>query len=145
MQLGKRWLTVIMLGGVALAGCGETTSSEAAGESPATLEAVKGTDLSRVVVTEKAAERLGIEMVPVREGTGGAATRVIPYASVVYDPSGATWVYTSPESLTFVRTPVTVEDVDGDEAVISDGPETGTEIVTVGTAELYGTEQEIGS
>lgn len=148
MQLRNQWLAAVVLAGaVALSGCAETASGDASIDEPATIEAVKGTDLSRVILTRKAVERLGVEMEVVREETqtGAAApTRFIPYASVVYDPNGATWVYTSPEPLTFVRTAITIDDIDGERAVISAGPDVGTEVVTVGTAELYGTEQEIG-
>ena len=40
--------------------------------------------------------------------------------------------------------PVTVEDVNGDIAHLSSGPATGTPVVTVGVAELFGTENGIG-
>jgi hypothetical protein len=33
--------------------------------------------------------------------------------------------------------------MDGDSAVLSDGPSAGTEVVTVGTALVYGTEFEV--
>lgn len=143
MQLRKRWLAVVVVaGGVALAGCAEATSSdESGGEEPATIEDVKGSDVERVVLTKRAAERLGVEMAEVsREASAG----VVPYASVVYDPNGDTWVYTSPKPLTFERTAITVDDIDGDRAVLSAGPPAGTEVVTVGTAELYGVEEEVG-
>jgi hypothetical protein len=143
MEIGKWWLVgVVLVGGVALTACAESSASESTGEEPATIEAVEGTDLYRVTVTEKAVQRLGIEMVPIE--AGAAATRVVPYGAIVYDPDGDTWVYTSPKPLTYVRTAVTVDDIEGDDAVLSDGPEAGTEVVSVGTAELYGSEQEIG-
>jgi hypothetical protein len=34
--------------------------------------------------------------------------------------------------------------IDGDRAILSDGPAPGTEVVTVGAAELLGTEYEVG-
>ncbi len=60
-------------------------------------------------------------------------------------PRGQTWVYTSPETDVFVRAPVTLIDIDGGyEALLSDGPPIDTEVVTVGVAELYGSELGVG-
>ena len=44
----------------------------------------------------------------------------------------------------FIREPVTVDDVEADVAILSSGPEIGTPVVTVGVAELFGTENGIG-
>ena len=53
-------------------------------------------------------------------------------------------MYTTTEARTYMRSPVTVFVIDGDKAVLSDGPDAGTEVVTIGTAELFGVEKEIG-
>ena len=45
---------------------------------------------------------------------------------------------------TYVRTAVTVERVEADRAVLSDGPPVATEVVTVGVAELHGVESGVG-
>jgi biotin carboxyl carrier protein len=74
----------------------------------------------------------------------GAQQKVIPYASVIYDLNGDTWAYTNPAPLTFVRGHIAVDYIDGDLAVLSDGPAAGTVVVTAGAAELYGTETGIG-
>lgn len=73
-----------------------------------------------------------------------ALRKVIPYSAILYDLDGSTFVYTSPESLVFVRQPVTVDYIDGDFVVLEDGPSAGTEIVTVGVAELYGIDTGVG-
>jgi biotin carboxyl carrier protein len=75
---------------------------------------------------------------------GGAQQKVIPYASVIYDLKGDTWAYTNPAPLTFVRGHIAVDYIEGDLAVLSDGPAAGTVVVTAGAAELYGTETGIG-
>jgi hypothetical protein len=69
---------------------------------------------------------------------------VIPYAAVIYDLHGETWTYTSPEPLTFVRQAITVDYIEGDMAVLSDGPAAGTQVATVGVAELYGADTGVG-
>jgi hypothetical protein len=114
---------------------------------PTRVEAVAGTDdLHRVILTAEAAERLDVQTVPVGEGEGeGMKQRtVVPYAAVLYETNGETWAYTSPEPLTFVRHRIVVESIDGDRAVLSEGPPAGTEVVTVGVAELFGAEYGVG-
>jgi len=104
-----------------------------------------GTDLNRVILTEQAAKRLGIETAPVRETqVQGKLRKVVPYAAVFYDLNGKTWVYTNPEPLTFVRANISVDYIEGDLAVLSEGPPSGTKAVTVGSPELYGTEFGVG-
>jgi hypothetical protein len=98
-------------------------------------------------LTEKAAARLDIrtEAVADEQKTrlGGAAPRrVIPYSAVLYDATGATWVYTNPEPLVFVRHAITIDHIDGDVVVLSDGPAPGVKVVTVGASLLFGTEFE---
>jgi len=71
----------------------------------------------------------------------GALRKIIPYAALIYDADGGTWVYTKePNALAFVRYAVTVDFIEGDMVVLTEGPPAGTEIVTVGGQELFGTE-----
>jgi len=74
----------------------------------------------------------------------GAVRLTVPYAAVLYDSSGATWVYTNPEGQVFVRAAVKVDYVAGDVAVLEEGPAAGTWVVTVGASELYGAEVGVG-
>lgn len=69
---------------------------------------------------------------------------VVPYSALIYDLNGDTWIYVSPEPLVFMRHPVTVDYIEGDRAVLSDGPSVGTMVATVGVAELYGADTGIG-
>jgi len=127
----------------ALAGCKEATvEEESAGSDLATVEPIDGSDVAQVTLTEEAAERIDVQTTAV--GSTGGSKLSIPYAAVLYDPAGETWTYTSPEELVFVRAPIEVIRIDGDRAVLSDGPPAGTEVVTVGAAELLGTEYEVG-
>jgi biotin carboxyl carrier protein len=75
---------------------------------------------------------------------GAAQQKIVPYASVIYDLHGDTWTYTNPAPLTYVRDHIVVDYIDGDLAILSDGPAAGTAVVTSGAAELYGTEFGIG-
>jgi len=74
----------------------------------------------------------------------GAMRLTVPYAAVLYDSSGATWVYTNPEGQVYLRAAVRVDYVDGEVAVLEEGPAAGTKVVTVGASELYGAEVGVG-
>jgi hypothetical protein len=78
------------------------------------------------------------------EELDGSLRQVIPYGAVIYDADGATWTYTSEAPLTFVRQAITIDTIDGDQVWLSEGPPDGTSVVSVGAAELYGTEYEVG-
>lgn len=71
---------------------------------------------------------------------GQATGVVIPYSSIAYDIHGNSWVYQQTDSLSFERRRVEIERVDNKLAVIKRGLKGGEKIVTVGTAELFGTE-----
>jgi hypothetical protein len=114
----------------------------AAGGSLAMVEPIAGRDVAQVTLSQEAADRLDIATAPVTHDRGARTT--IPYAAVLYDPAGDTWTYTNTAPLTFVRAPIDVVRIDGDTAVLSDGPPPGTMVVTVGAAELLGTEYEVG-
>jgi hypothetical protein len=148
-------------GGVALAlvvmvlliGCARAPApaGRAAKNEPARVERGDGGGPSRVTLTLRAAERLAIKTQPAREAQiaprrgGDAVPRtVIPYAALVYDLNGSTWTYTSPSALTFVRHPVKVDYIDGELAILSEGPSPGILVVTDGAAELFGTELGVG-
>lgn len=122
-----------------------TTVDSPRADQPAVVEAVEGSDLHRVTLTERASERIGIKTAHVEHNQiGGAQRLVIPYAAVLYDATGQTWAYTNPESLIFVRHPVRVDYIDGELAILSDGPALGTTVVTSGAVELYGAEFGVG-
>jgi hypothetical protein len=108
---------------------------------PAQVEKVDGNELPRVMVEERAAERLGIQTGTVDRVNG---TLVVPSAAIYVDPDAAWWVYTNPEPLVFVRAKIELVGDDGGTAVLSSGPPAGTRVVTVGVAELRGIEDEIG-
>jgi hypothetical protein len=220
--------------GAALVACGPRATVQKV--EPAHIEPVEGTDLSRITLTEKAAQRIAVETVPLVEdqvvrkrafggrvvdmstsivvrvtlnasdlnrvdrgqpavvrpldgdaagwigqvvdppdpdegatalyclveadGAGlsldqavfvevamvsrGTQQKIIPYAAVLYDVNGDEWVYTSPEPLVYVRAPIVVDYIEGDVAVLVEGPPAGTQIVTAGAAELFGAEAGVG-
>lgn len=162
MRRTNPWMVVVpVIAGLHVGACHRAVDKPST-VKPAHVERIDGTDLSRVILTAKAAERLNITTAPVQEvavtrsGGGGGSVRevhltqagalrkIVPYAAVLYDAHGDTWVYTSPAPLVFVRHRISVEYIAGDRTVLADGPAIGTAVVTVGAAELFGTEFEIG-
>jgi hypothetical protein len=137
------WLSLMLMAAASLllAACGQRTTAPTSTPKPATLEKIPNSDLARVILSQEGARRIDLRTEPVGLRDGSPAA---PYAAVVYDKSGATWVYTAPEPLTFVRHSVSVEAIRGDVALLKDGPPPGTPVVTVGVAELYGVEFGIG-
>ncbi len=140
----RRTVVVLILSGLLLSACqpgsGATTEEE---NPPITVEHLEGKYPTRETLTEAAAQRLDIQTATVGETqVNGAQRTAIPYAAILYDTEGATWVYTNPEPFTFVRTPIVVDYIEGDTAILSDGPAAGTAVVTVGATELYGAEIE---
>ena len=223
-------LLLLVAVGLQATACGYSDPAEGEGAAPATVESIEDSDLSKVVLTEDAAKRIGLETAPVAlshvesdvvvrgrvaadpaasgalfvrvsmpaaelakvdvskpsrvlavfgsngviaplvanagsAGTltyrldgadrvvhagqrvrvqvplaGGGEQKTIPYSAVIYGVEGGVWAYTSTGPLTFVRAPITVASVQGDTAVLSEGPPPGTEVVTVGGEELLGTE-----
>ncbi len=127
---------------LALGACSKVEVDTSLGDAEvAKLTEIKGTDLQRVTIPRDAAENLGIQVVAV--GADGRRT-MAPVAALIYTPDGRSWVYTSPEPLSFVRTEVEVARVEGDTALLSAGPPAGTRVVTTGAAEVYGAEFEVG-
>jgi hypothetical protein len=149
MRHSKRWLAILglLIAIPQLSACTQTSAEgSTGGAEPATVEHVEGSeDVSRLTLTPKAVERLGIQTTPLSEATvAGKKRKVVPYGAVLYEADGKTSVYVSPAPNTYVREPITVEFIEGDRAVLAAGPATGTTIVTVGAAELYGTETGVG-
>ena len=136
-----RWfLTGFAVAALALGACNSGTSSAPKVEA-ITIAEDEASGLKTLTLSEKAAQRLGVETVPV-EGSGTQMR--IPYAAIVYDAAGKTWTYVNDEPLVYKRAEITVDEIDGDVARISAGPPAGTQVVTTGAAELYGAEIGVG-
>lgn len=69
---------------------------------------------------------------------------VVPWSAVLFDIHGSAWVYENHTPGVYERRRVEVRCVVDDLAVLARGPAPGTPVVTVGAAELFGTEFGIG-
>jgi hypothetical protein len=148
MRHSKRWIAILglLIAIPQLSACTQTSAEATGGAEPAKVEHVEGSsDVSRLTLTAKAAERLGIQTAQVREQkVAGKQRKVIPYGALLYDSKGDTYVYVTAQPLTYVREPVTVDYIGAGSVVLTDGPAAGTVVVSVGAAELYGTETGVG-
>jgi hypothetical protein len=135
-------LFVIGLSGCSLAG--------ASHEAPPAEEAVQvettGEDQpAKIIISERAEQRLGIRSVAVRAvpDARGKPALVVPYAAVVYDADGKSWVFSVPAERTYIRVPIRISSITGDVVRLSSGPKVGTQVVVVGAPELVGAEAGI--
>lgn len=134
------WRLLLVLTAVAsvgLSGCAAVKTDVRPTVAAAIVEEA-GPDLPRLKLTDKAVDRLGLTTVKVTKGAGSALK--IPYGALIYDASGKTWIYTNPEPRTFIRAAVAVDRITGNMVQLNSGPPAGTDVVTVGAAELFGVE-----
>lgn len=123
----------LIFAGLLLSACGGQIPVTGEKVAPSKVEKIEGSDLSRVILTEKAAKRIGVQTVPADKMT-------VPYTAVIYDVEGNTWVYTNPAPLTFVRLPIVIDYIDGKDVFLAQALVSADPIVTVGVAEIYGAE-----
>ena len=81
-------------------------------------------------------ERVSVS-VPLR---GEEERLVVPWAAVIHDIHGNTWIYENIAPQIFTRRRVEVSRLFGADAVLASGPRPGTKVVTDGAAELFRTE-----
>lgn len=125
-----------------LTACSDTSEDSGPGYQPATLGEADAVGVKQVTFTADAARRVALQTAPVR-----ARGRVVavPYAALIYDQQGGSWVYTAPQPLVYRRAKVVVARVADEEAWLSVGPAPATQVVTMGAAEVYGAELDMGS
>jgi hypothetical protein len=120
-----------------LSGCRDVATEEEVGYEPSKVEPIKGSELSRVILTEDAARRIGLDTTSV---TSRGERTVVPESAVWVDVNGDEWVYTNPETLVFIRARVVVDRYEEGSAFLSDGPAPGTAVASIGVPQLIGSE-----
>lgn len=159
----------LLVTSLSLAGCGDSLPTDT-GDQPAQLQAIVGTDLHRVTLTELAVQELGIKTQKVRAVVATAALTatpspqpsksaitpspqpskstirftVIPITAVIYDAQGRSWTYTTPAPRTFTRKAIVIDHIAAGDVFLRSGPPAGTPVVTVGASELLGAEYGVG-
>jgi multidrug efflux system membrane fusion protein len=71
---------------------------------------------------------------------GAEQALVVPTSAIVYDINGGAWVYEATSATTFVRRRIEIRSQAGTRTSIARGLDAGKQVVTAGTAELFGTE-----
>ena len=128
---------VLITAAFALSACGSPAAEE--GEEGATVTPIKGTDTNLVTLSKDASETLGIKTTAIKKEGG---REVLPDSALVYAADGHTFTYSSPKPNQYVRAAVTVDRIDGRKVILKKGPPAGTNVVTVGSQELFGVENE---
>jgi len=160
MSLATRSLAaIVVLLGAVLAGCGSTSTPPIPVSGQ--LVGASGTSPGHITLSALGAQRIGLQTAvaqavptpaPVVKTTvvagvkktiripapASAASVIIPYSAVIYDPSGATYAFANTAALTYVEVPITVQQITGNFAYLSAGPKAGAKVVSVGAEELYG-------
>jgi hypothetical protein len=133
---------LLVAAGLALAGCGAAQGAQDAAPplEVATVDAPQDGGPAVITLADRAETRLGIQTAPV---TAEATGLLVPYAAVVYDADGSSWAFVRTGPLTYQRAPIEISGIDGDRVTLISGPAAGTEVVTVGAAELVGVETGI--
>jgi hypothetical protein len=127
----------LVAGALALSGCTQVEEFESE-SSPTSVKPLKGQeDIQQVTFTADAARRAGLRTATVH--SSGRETS-IPYAALIYNEEGNTYTYVSRTPLVFVRTRIGVDHIANGRVVLRHGPQTGTQVVTTGAAEVYSAE-----
>jgi hypothetical protein len=131
---------VTVLIALSVAGCTHAEDETGPKYAPATLGPADAAGVKTVTFTDDAAQRVQLQTSPVVADGRGVA---VDYAALIYDKKGQSWVYTVPQPLTYVRTKVTVDRIEGNRVTLAEGPPPGAQVVTTGAAEVYGAELDI--
>jgi hypothetical protein len=124
-----------------MAACAEIEVPLAEPYEPAHLESTGPDQPARVILTDEAKNRIQLQTTLVMDH---GADLSVDQTALVYDKKGKPWVFSVIGPLTYVRSAVGIKEVQEDNLVIlNSGPPAGTEVVTVGAIELWGTELEI--
>ena len=129
---------VLITAAFALSACGTPAEEEGGGDA-ATVEPIKGTHTNLVTLNKEASQTLGIKTTAIKKDGG---RDVLPDSALVYAADGHTFTYSSPKPNQYVRAEITVDRIDGTKVILKKGPPAGTNVVTVGSQELFGVENE---
>jgi hypothetical protein len=119
------------------AGCAEIESVTAEPYEPAALESTGPDKPARITLTDEAVDRVALQTTEVKT-LGKDLT--VDHAALVFDKAGKPWVFTVVGPRTYVRAAIGIKETQDGVVIMSSGPPVGTQVVTVGAIELWGTE-----
>jgi hypothetical protein len=94
-----------------------------------------------VVLTPLGARRIGIRTAPV---IASGKRVVIPVQALLYEPDGATVVYTRTSADAYTRQFISVVAIIANRVIVRQGVAAGAQVVTVGAEELLGVQNGVG-
>ncbi|MGH1348803.1 MAG: efflux RND transporter periplasmic adaptor subunit [Nannocystales bacterium] len=130
-----------------VAGLGATSarrSVEPVPGPPTATPAANTVDRYYKLAANETAFALGERVIVSVPAEAEASVRSIPASAIFHDANGTTWVYVCESETAFRRAPVDVARTVEGVAVLGRGPAAGSCVVSVGAAELFGTEFEPG-
>lgn len=128
---------LLVAGGLAVAGCSAAQGGEGAPVKVASVSTQAAGVPGIVTLADAAVQRLGLTTAPVTARPGGTS---VPYGALVYEADGSSWVFVQTAPRSYQRARVQVAGITGDRVSLTSGPPVGTDVVTVGAAELVGVE-----
>jgi hypothetical protein len=139
MTTGRSYrITMLLIAvGLATAGCFEAQGADSTTAEVASVVLSDDGGPGVITLSEAAEKRLDVQTAQVTQGGSGT---VIPYAAVVYEADGSSWAFVRTEPQTYQRAAIAISTITGDQVALTSGPPAGTEVVTVGAAELVGVE-----
>jgi hypothetical protein len=117
--------------------CAEVEAKKIDEYQPGSVSTANPAEGPWVTLTKDSAQRIDLATSKV---SGAEPKLVVEYAALIYDKQGKTWVYRVVRPLTYQRAKVVVARIDGNRVTLSEGPPPGTEVVTRGVTQVYGTE-----
>ena len=111
------------------------TNSRSTERTGSSSRRARGTSASTLTIANSVPVTDAAQTMP-----GSETRKIIPYSAVIYDLSGQAWAYVNTAPRTYVRQPITIDYSQGAQTVLKDGPPSGTQVVSVGAAELFGAE-----
>ena len=129
----------VLASALVLGACSEVESN-VRDNQPYEVIGAEDAPIKTVKMEDATAALLPVRLAEVRQD---GRRKVVPHNAVIYNPDGESFVYTKPKAETYIRAPIEIVRVNGDDATLSKGPPAGTRIVTTGSAELLATEYEI--
>lgn len=139
-QVNSKILAILVLTLLLLSACGGQDPGMGDKVEPSRVEPIEGSKFSRLILTEKAVQRLDIQTAQVELREMDSQHLAVPYAAIMYGLEGDAWVYTNPEPLVYIREAIVIDFIEGAWVALEQGPEVGTSVVTVGASLLYGAE-----
>ena len=93
-----------------------------------------------VTFTKTGVERADVSTTPVSQGKGQSE---LPYAALLYNADGSTFVYTATGPRTYRYTPIDLKKIVGETIYFTGGPKPGTPVVTSGVPQVHGADIEL--